>query len=75
LPVALVEERFRVEGIDLADPSLHEQEDDSLGSRCMVQLPGGMLCQQTGCSQASKSARGLLQESATMFHEPNHRFE
>jgi hypothetical protein len=37
-----------------------------------VQFSAGMPSQQTGRSQASKSARGLLQESATMFHEPNH---
>ena len=38
LPVVLLEHRLGVEGIDLARPAVHEQEDDALGLRCEVRL-------------------------------------
>ena len=37
LAVVLVEHRLRIEAVDLRQPAVHEQEDDVLGARGMVQ--------------------------------------
>jgi hypothetical protein len=39
LPVVLVEHRFRIEAVDLRQATVHEQENDGLGLRRVVQAP------------------------------------
>src|SRR5262249_39708219 len=39
LAVVLVEQRLGVEAVDLREPPVHEEEDDALGARGMIQLP------------------------------------
>lgn len=68
LAVLSIQQRLRIERINLAYSPLHEQEDDSLCSRSMVQVAERLLGQQTRRSQATKATGGLLQESSAMTH-------
>ena len=62
LPVILGQHRLVVEGVDLGNPALHEQEDHILCARLVM---GNHRCSvQAGQGQAAEAERGLLQEIA-----------
>jgi hypothetical protein len=74
LAVQLVEERLRIEGLDMARASSHEKKDDRFGlrrtvrrlARERVQKAGArlFLVQNRSQCQASKSAKGIANELA-----------